>query len=113
MLTGLHCGFVGLALLQACIVQSAPASAADAPAGIVMAVNGTTDPPLSPMAEIAANAPVAVRQAKAAITNGLEVDRRTGLMIEIAAYNQTVPTADRREGVRAALERRPPKFTGS
>ncbi|HKT73981.1 MAG TPA: enoyl-CoA hydratase-related protein [Steroidobacteraceae bacterium] len=62
---------------------------------------------------IAANAPVAVRQAKVAITNGLEVDRRTGLMIEIAAYNQTVPTADRREGIRAALERRPPKFTGS
>lgn len=61
---------------------------------------------------IAANAPVAVRQAKVAITNGLEVDRRTGLVLEIAAYNQTVPTQDRREGIRAAIERRAPNFTG-
>jgi enoyl-CoA hydratase len=61
---------------------------------------------------IAANAPVAVRQAKLAITNGLEVDRRTGLVLEIAAYNQTVPTQDRREGIRAAIERRAPQFKG-
>jgi enoyl-CoA hydratase/carnithine racemase len=62
---------------------------------------------------IASNAPIAVRQAKLAISNGLEVDLRSGLIIEIAAYNQTVPTADRREGVRAAVERRPPNFKGS
>jgi enoyl-CoA hydratase/carnithine racemase len=61
---------------------------------------------------IAANAPIAVRQAKLAIHSGLEVDLRTGLVIEIAAYNQTVPTEDRREGIRAARERRAPKFTG-
>jgi enoyl-CoA hydratase len=61
---------------------------------------------------IAANAPIAVRQAKLAITNGSEVDRRSGLIIELAAYNQTVPTADRREGIRAAIEHRDPKFTG-
>jgi enoyl-CoA hydratase len=62
---------------------------------------------------IAANGPIAVRQAKLAIANGVEVDRRTGLAIEVAAYNQTVSTADRREGIRAAIERRAPKFTGS
>jgi enoyl-CoA hydratase/carnithine racemase len=61
---------------------------------------------------IAENAPIAVRQAKLAITNGAEVDRRSGLIIEVAAYNQTVPTADRREGIRAAIERRAPKFAG-
>lgn len=61
---------------------------------------------------IAANGPVAVRQAKLAIGRGSEVDRRTGLAIEIAAYNQTVPTEDRREGVRAAIERRRPGFKG-
>jgi enoyl-CoA hydratase len=61
---------------------------------------------------IAANGPIAVRQAKIAITNGSEVDRRTGLVMEVAAYNQTVSTADRREGIRAAIERRAPKFTG-
>jgi enoyl-CoA hydratase len=62
---------------------------------------------------IAANAPIAVRQAKLAIANGVEVDRRTGYIIEIAAYNRCVPTADRREGISAAREKRPPKFTGS
>ncbi len=61
---------------------------------------------------IAGNAPIAVRQAKLAIDNGLEVDLRTGLVIEIAAYNRTVPTEDRREGIKAARERRAPKFTG-
>ena len=54
-----------------------------------------------------------MRQAKLAIANGVEVDRRTGLAIEVAAYNQTVSTADRREGIRAAIERRAPKFAGS
>jgi hypothetical protein len=58
MLTTLRSGFVGLALLQACIVLSASASAADAPAGIVMAMNGRSEPPLLPMMEITANAPV-------------------------------------------------------
>ncbi|PNP96737.1 enoyl-CoA hydratase/isomerase family protein [Sphingobium sp. SA916] len=61
---------------------------------------------------IAAAAPVAVRSAKLAITRGAEVDRRTGLALEIAAYNQTVTTQDRREGVRAALEKRNPEFEG-
>jgi hypothetical protein len=56
MLIALRCGFVGLALLPACIVPSA--FAADAPVGIVMAVTGMTDPPLAPMAEIAANASI-------------------------------------------------------
>jgi enoyl-CoA hydratase/carnithine racemase len=71
------------------------------------------DEALAAAGVIAANAPIAVRQAKLAITNGTEVDLRSGLILEIAAYNQTVPTSDRREGIRAAIERRPPKFTGS
>lgn len=61
---------------------------------------------------IAANAPVAVRSAKLAITRGMELDRRSGLALEIAVYNQTVVTQDRREGVRAALEKRNPEFLG-
>ena len=50
----LGCAFAGLAFLAPC----AAASVAEAPAGIVMAVTGTTDPPLSLMAEIPANAPI-------------------------------------------------------
>ena len=59
-----------------------------------------------------ASAPVAVRQAKTAIRRGLDVDLRTGLAIEIEAYNRTVVTEDRLEGVRAFGEKRKPKFTG-
>lgn len=61
---------------------------------------------------IAANGPIAVRQAKHAMTVGVETELKTGLAIEIAAYNRTVPTADRREGVLAFNEKRSPRFTG-
>lgn len=61
---------------------------------------------------IARNGPLAVRQAKRAIGLGSETDLKTGLGIEIEAYNRTVPTADRREGVLAFREKRRPEFTG-
>jgi enoyl-CoA hydratase/carnithine racemase len=61
---------------------------------------------------IARNAPIAVRQAKQAITIGSEIGLRAGLAFEIEAYNRTVPTADRREGVAAFNEKRRPEFQG-
>ena len=61
---------------------------------------------------IAANAPLAVRQAKHAIHHGLQLDLKSGLPFEIEAYNRLVPTEDRREGVRAYNEKRKPRFTG-
>jgi methylglutaconyl-CoA hydratase len=39
-------------------------------------------------------------------------DLATGLGIEEACYARLLPTADRREGLRAFAERRPPRFTG-
>jgi enoyl-CoA hydratase/carnithine racemase len=61
---------------------------------------------------IACNAPLSVRQAKKSIQSGLQVDLHSGLGIEIEAYNHLVPTEDRREGIRAFLEKRRPVFTG-
>ncbi len=61
---------------------------------------------------IAANAPLSVRQARRSIRSGLETDLRTGLKFEIEAYNFLVPTEDRREGVRAFVEKRKPVFHG-
>lgn len=61
---------------------------------------------------IAANAPIAVRQAKQAIHKGLDMSLADGLAFEIEAYNRTVPTTDRREGVLAFNEKREPQFTG-
>ena len=63
-------------------------------------------------ARIAANAPLAVRQAKQAIHRGLQMSLADGLAFEIEAYNRTVPTADRREGISAFNQKRTPEFRG-
>lgn len=67
---------------------------------------------LKTAARIAANAPISVRQAKQAITRGLDMSIWDGLAFEIEAYNRMVPTEDRREGVNAFNEKRKPNFKG-
>lgn len=61
---------------------------------------------------IAVNAPLAVRAAKQAIGQGLQLPLADGLAVEIEAYNRLVPTADRTEGVLAFNQRRQPRFEG-
>ena len=61
---------------------------------------------------IASNAPIAVRQAKQSIHRGLQMSLRDGMAFEIEAYNRTIPTQDRREGVLAFNEKRKPDFKG-
>ena len=61
---------------------------------------------------IAANGPIAVRQAKQAIYRGMQMSVWDGLAFEIEAYNRLVPTEDRREGVLAFNEKRKPLFRG-
>ncbi len=62
--------------------------------------------------KIASNAPIAVRQAKQSIHRGLQMSLSDGLAFEIEAYNRTVPTADRVEGILAFNEKRKPVFKG-
>ena len=62
--------------------------------------------------EIAANGPIAVRAAKRAITDGLEVPLAQGLQIEDECYAETIDTEDRLEALQAFLEKRPPRFRG-
>jgi len=61
---------------------------------------------------IAENAPIAVRQAKQAIHRGSQMSLQDALAFEIEAYNKTVSTQDRVEGINAFNEKRKPVFKG-
>lgn len=62
--------------------------------------------------QIARNAPIAVAQAKFAVDRGYDVDLHSGLAIEGSAYELTIPTKDRLEGLQAFREKRPPVYRG-
>ena len=61
---------------------------------------------------IAANAPVSVRQAKKSMDKAGDLGRADGYAFEIEAYNRTVVTADRQEGINAFNEKRKPVYKG-
>jgi len=61
---------------------------------------------------IVANAPLAVRQAKKAIHEGLQMDVRAALRYEVECYNRLTGTEDRVEGTLAWNEKRKPVFKG-
>ncbi len=62
--------------------------------------------------EICANSPVAVREAKAAIDRGTEVPVAQGIELEDLAWRRAVASEDRREGIAAFNEKRPPDWKG-
>jgi enoyl-CoA hydratase/carnithine racemase len=59
---------------------------------------------------IAANAPAAVRHVKAAVEEGAGLPLDRALARELDHYRTVVQTEDRREGVAAFNEKRPPRF---
>ena len=61
---------------------------------------------------IAANGPVAVRLAKAAVERGMDLPLAGALELEWELYRQTVGTADRVEALKAFAEKREPRFKG-
>ncbi|SDJ69927.1 enoyl-CoA hydratase-related protein [Sediminibacillus albus] len=63
-------------------------------------------------AMIGRNAPIALKQAKQAITQGYDVDIHSALKVEQHCYQQTIETEDRLEGLAAFKEKRPPHFIG-
>jgi enoyl-CoA hydratase/carnithine racemase len=107
---------VGLRRAKQLIFTAMPFSAAEAHEwGLLNAVFSADDlmPETLKIAKrIAGNAPISIRQAKRAMQVGYDTDLKTGLALEVEAYNRMVPTADRREGITAFNEKRPPRFTG-
>ncbi len=63
-------------------------------------------------ARICANAPLSVSQAKKSIDHGMQADLKTGLALEVSAYQRVASSQDRLEGVLAFNEKRPPRFQG-
>jgi enoyl-CoA hydratase len=63
-------------------------------------------------AEIAANAPLAVRHAKSATNRAMDVDLVSGLEYEADQFALLFATEDAREGMGAFAERRKPEFKG-
>jgi enoyl-CoA hydratase/carnithine racemase len=60
--------------------------------------------------QIARNSPVAVKAAKRAIRNGAATDLTSALDIEDAAWRTAAFSADRKEGIAAFNEKRPPRW---
>jgi enoyl-CoA hydratase len=63
-------------------------------------------------AKLAGKAPLAMRQAKAAIGAGGDLDLDNGCRYESEAFGLCFASADRREGMRAFLEKRKAEFSG-
>jgi enoyl-CoA hydratase len=62
--------------------------------------------------KIIANAPLAVKYALEAVEHGMEMPQEEGLYLEATLFGLCCATQDMREGTRAFLEKRPPKFEG-
>ena len=63
-------------------------------------------------AQLAASAPIALRAVLDAVLLGGEASIDTGLDYESQAFAVCVATEDMREGTRAFLEKRAPRFEG-
>jgi enoyl-CoA hydratase len=70
------------------------------------------DDVLATAAEVAATAPIASRLTTLALRDGGHADLETCLQWEAMAQPVTLATADLQEGIAAAREKRPPRFTG-
>ncbi|KPJ18299.1 Enoyl-CoA hydratase domain-containing protein 2, mitochondrial [Papilio machaon] len=62
--------------------------------------------------EILPNAPIALRCAKQAINEGVQLSIKDGYEVEQKYYEINVPTKDRQEGMLSFIEKRKPKYEG-
>jgi enoyl-CoA hydratase/carnithine racemase len=62
--------------------------------------------------EIATMPPISVQQIKEIVGEGLNAPLDTALMLERKAYLLQYATADQKEGMRAFLDKRKPKYEG-
>jgi enoyl-CoA hydratase len=61
--------------------------------------------------QIAAHSPIIVQMAKEAVNTSFETTLAEGMHFEKRMFHQTFSTSDRREGMTAFIEKRPPNFS--
>lgn len=61
---------------------------------------------------LAQKAPIAMKYIKKSVNQGAETDLKSGLRLEAAYFGLSFDTQDRREGMKAFLEKRTPQFRG-
>lgn len=107
---------IGVRRAKEVILTGRPFDAAEAHAwGLVNRICEPSD--LMPAAletaeRIAANAPIAIRQARQSVEAAASLDIKNGYDVEIACYQRVIDTEDRREGISAFNEKRKPVFKG-
>lgn len=72
--------------------------------------NNLLDKAIKTATSITKNGPIALKQAKYAINNGVDVPLKEALEIEYECYKQTIHTNDRLEGLQAFAEKRKPFY---
>lgn len=107
---------VGLARARELILTAAKITAARAETiGLVHRVTADAllwEESLALARSCAANAPIALREAKKALMEGWTLPLEQGLALERRCYEKTIPTSDRTEALTAFREKRRPVFRG-
>ncbi len=65
---------------------------------------------LSLVAEVGKRSPFAIRQSKKAVLEGLPLSIEDGLLLERHLFSECFAAPDQKEGMRAFLEKRPPRY---
>jgi enoyl-CoA hydratase/carnithine racemase len=81
--------------------------------GRIVPAENLVEAALATAAQIAANAPLAVRALKKVVRAGVSMPLGEAMAMELVDYNRLFKTADRREGVASFNEKRPARFTGA
>lgn len=74
--------------------------------------NAAYEKAMSIAQEIISNAPIALRCAKQAINEGVQLSIKDGYEVEQKCYEKNIPTKDRQEGMISFIEKRKPQYKG-
>ncbi|WP_179134538.1 enoyl-CoA hydratase [Oceanobacillus timonensis] len=108
---------IGIGQAKLLIYTAKSISAEDAFAiGLIersVAASFLQDEAVSIARKITKNGPIAIKQAKQAINQGMDLPMDEAVQLEHASYLKLIPTKDRKEGLLAFQEKRKPDYHGN